>query len=174
MEGAVGIGIHQGSNASTERESENTENQNEASTSNEDKSQNERLVDNLKLMIGTPVPPFSIECRITRIPDHLRQVKEQAYTLTTISIGPIHRCNKKFQIMERCKVRYFKSFISRTKINLEKLVSTISEMEERIRSCYAETILPFMHSDEFVKMILVDAVFILELFYRYSNHSWEM
>ena len=144
MEGAVGIGIHQGSNASTARESENTENQNEASTSNEDKSQNERLVDDLKLMIGTPVPPFSIECRITRIPDRLRQVKEQAYTPTTISIGPIHRCNKKFQIMETCKVGYFKSFISRTKINLEKLVSTISEMEARIRSCYAETTLPFM------------------------------
>ena len=34
--------------------------------------------------------------------------------------------------METCKVWYFKSFISQTKINLENLVSTISEMEERI------------------------------------------
>ncbi|XP_030950183.1 UPF0481 protein At3g47200-like [Quercus lobata] len=174
MEGAVGIGIHQGSNASTERESENTENQKEANTSNENKIQNERLVDDLKLMIDAPVPPLSIECCIRRIPDDLRQVKEQAYTPTTISIGPIHRCKNKFQIMETCKVRYFKSFISQTKINLENLVSTISDMEERIRSCYVEATLPFMHSDEFVKMILVDAVFILELFYRYSNNSWEM
>ena len=76
--------------------------------------------------------------------------------------------------METCKVRYFNSFISQTKINLENLVSTISEMEERIRSCYAETTLPLMHSDDFMKMILMDAVFILELFYRYSNHYWEM
>ena len=177
MEGAVAIGIHQGSNVSTERESENTENQKEANTSNENKIQNERLVDDLKLIIDTPVPPLSIECHIKRIPDHLRQVKEQAFTPTTISIGPIHRCKKKkkkFQIMETCKVRYFNSFISQTKINLENLVSTISEMEERIRSCYAETTLPLMHSDDFMKMILMDAVFILELFYRYSNHYWEM
>ena len=46
-------------------------------------------------------------------------------------------------------------------------------MEERIQSCYAETTLPFMHSDDFVKMILADAIFILELFYRYSNKYWE-
>ena len=132
MEGAVTIGIHQGSNASTERENENTENQKEANTSNENKIQNERLVDDFKLMIDAPVPPLSIESHIKRIPDHLRQVKEQAYTPTTISIGPIHHCKNKFQIMETCKVRYFKSFISQTKINLENLVSTISEMEERI------------------------------------------
>ena len=100
-------------------------------------------------------------------------MKEKAYTPTTISIGPIHRCKNKFQIMETCKVRYFKSFISRTKINLEELVSTISNMDERIRSCYVEATLPFMHSDEFVKMILVDAVFILELFYRDSKNVWE-
>ena len=125
MEGAVGIGNHQGSNASTETESENTENQKEANTSNEKKIQNERLVDDLKLMIKEPVPPLSIEGHIRRIPDNLRQVKEKAYTPTTISIGPIHHCKNKFQIMETCKVRYFKSFISRTKINSENLVSTI-------------------------------------------------
>ena len=61
MEGAVTIGIHQGSNASTERENENTENQKEANTSNENKIQNERLVDDFKLMIDAPVPPLSTE-----------------------------------------------------------------------------------------------------------------
>ena len=123
-------------------------------------------------MIETPVPPLSTECLIKSIPDHLSRVKEQAYTPTIISIGPIHHFDPKLQIMETCKVWYFKSFISQTKINLENLVSTISEMEERIWSCYAETTLPLMHSDDFVKMILMDAVFILELFYRYSNHYW--
>ncbi|XP_050273044.1 UPF0481 protein At3g47200-like [Quercus robur] len=172
MEGAVGIGNHQGSNASTEIGSENTENQKEANTSNEKKIQNERLVDDLKLMIKEPVPPLSIEGHIRRIPDHLRQVKEKAYTPTTISIGPIHHCKNKFQIMETCKVRYFKSFISRTRINSENLVSTISDMEERIRSFYVVATLPSRH--EFVKMILVDAVFILELFYRDSKEDKDM
>ena len=174
MEDAVGIEIQQESNASTEKENENTENQKKANTSNENKSQNERtLVDVLKVVIETPVPPLSTECLIKSIPDHLSRVKEQAYTPTIISIGPIHHFDPKLQIMEMCKVRYFKRFISRNEINLENLVSTIREMEERIQSCYAETTFPFKHKDDFVKMVLVDAIFILELFHRYGNKYWE-
>ena len=45
-------------------------------------------------------------------------------------------------------------------------------MEERIRSFYVEATLPSRH--EFVKMILVDAVFILELFYRDSKEDKDM
>ena len=174
MADAVGIEIQQESNASTEKENENTENQKKASTSNEIKSQNERkLVDVLKLVIETPVPPLSTECRIKKIPDHLRRVNEKAYAPMLISIGPIHHSDQKLQIMERCKVRYFKRFMSRTEINLEELVSTIRKMKERIQSCYAETTLPFEHSDDFEKMILVDAIFILELFHRFRTKSWE-
>ena len=43
-------------------------------------------------------------------------------------------------------------------------------MEESIRGCYEETI--NLNSDRFVKMILVDASFILELFFRFSSVSW--
>ena len=43
-------------------------------------------------------------------------------------------------------------------------------MEESIRGCYAETI--DLTSDRFVKMILMDAGFILELFFRFSSRSW--
>uniref|UniRef100_A0A7N2R497 Uncharacterized protein n=1 Tax=Quercus lobata TaxID=97700 RepID=A0A7N2R497_QUELO len=39
-------------------------------------------------------------------------------------------------------------------------------MEESIRGCYAETI--DLASDRFVKMILVDACFIIELFFQFS------
>jgi hypothetical protein len=66
--------------------------------------------------------------------------------------------------MKEHKERYFKSFIQRSRINLEDVVSTIRELEENIRGCYVETI--ELKSDEFVKMILVDACFILELFIR--------
>nr|POF05110.1 upf0481 protein [Quercus suber] len=43
-------------------------------------------------------------------------------------------------------------------------------MEESIRGCYAET--TELTSDRFVKMILMDASFILELFFRFSSRSW--
>ena len=69
--------------------------------------------------------------------------------------------------MEEHKERYFKSFVERSdQINLEDLVRVIREMEESIRGCYEETI--NLNSDRFVKMILVDASFILELFFRDS------
>ena len=43
-------------------------------------------------------------------------------------------------------------------------------MEESIRGCYELTI--DLTSDRFVKMILVDACFILELFFRCNSGSW--
>ena len=173
MEEAVCIEIQQELNASIEIETENTESQNEANTSNENKSQYERMVSALEIMIEKPEPSFSFECRIKRIPDHLRKVNEKAYTPMIISIGPFHHFDKKLQLMEKFKVRYLKSFIARANINLENLVSTIREMEERIQSCYAETTFPFKHKDDFVKMVLVDAIFILELIFRTVNGCWE-
>ena len=46
-------------------------------------------------------------------------------------------------------------------------------MEERIHCCYAGTSSHSMSSDDFVKMILLDAIFILELFHRYSTGDWD-
>ena len=73
--------------------------------------------------------------------------------------------------MEEHKERYFRSFVKRSEINLENSVGTIREMEESIRGCYGETIYN-LDSDRFVKMILVDASFILELFFRCRSGRW--
>ena len=45
-------------------------------------------------------------------------------------------------------------------------------MEEGINRCYAETSLG-MDMDDFLKVILVDAIFILELIFRDVNGCWE-
>ena len=95
---------------------------------------------------------------------------EQAYTPKVILIDPIHH---KLETMENHKVRYFKIFITRTETNLENLVITISEMEEHIQCCYAETILLSMYSDDFVKLILAHVMFITGLFFRSNNKYWE-
>ena len=52
--------------------------------------------------------------------------------------------------------------MKRTERNLEDLVSTIRKMEDSIRCCYVETVQ--LKSDDFVEMIMFDAIFILELF----------
>ena len=89
-----------------------------------------------------------------------------------ISIGPFHISKKNLQIMEKFKVRYLKSFTARANIKLENLVSAVREMEDRIYCCYAETSLG-MKRDDFLKVILVDAIFILELFFRWVNREWD-
>ncbi|KAK7814390.1 upf0481 protein [Quercus suber] len=47
---------------------------------------------------------------------------------------------------------------------------TIKECEESVRCCYAETIQ--LSSDHFVKIIIVDVIFILELFWRDYFSDW--
>ncbi|KAL4655092.1 hypothetical protein ACB092_01G425900 [Castanea dentata] len=109
------------------------------------------------------------------VPYHIRSVNPQAYTPNVISIGPFHHFDEKLQTMEKYKVAYLRGFIARVGIDLEKFVSIIKkEMEEMIRCCYAETSSRSMSSDDFVKMISLDAIFILELFHRYSTDSWDI
>ncbi|KAF5469008.1 hypothetical protein F2P56_013113 [Juglans regia] len=104
---------------------------------------------------------------IYKVPDPLRYSNEEAYTPQVISIGPFHRENKKLQAMEKFKLRYLKSFMKEraTAINLEDLVSTIKAAEESVRECYSETFQSIC-SDDFVEMILLDSIFIIEFFLR--------
>ncbi|KAF5469017.1 hypothetical protein F2P56_013121 [Juglans regia] len=109
-------------------------------------------------------------CCIYKVSDPIRQSNEQAYTPQVISIGPFHRNNPKLQSMEEFKLRYLKSFRDRAKINLEDLVSTIKGAEKSARECYSERIT--LDSGDFVKMILVDACFIIEFFWKNWSKIW--
>ena len=73
--------------------------------------------------------------------------------------------------MEKHKARYFESFAQRAKINLKNLESSIREMEDSIQRCYIETV--HLKSDDFLKLIKLDASFILELFFRFYEERWE-
>ena len=103
------------------------------------------------------------------VPVHLRKLDEQAFTPLLISTGPIHHSNAKLQTMKNCKLRFCECFIQRANINLQNLVHSIRVREKEICSYYAETILASISSDDFVTMILVDGMFILEYFLRESN-----
>ncbi|KAM4126176.1 hypothetical protein ACB094_01G368200 [Castanea mollissima] len=106
--------------------------------------------------------PLSTGCRIYNVPYHLRKLNEEAYTPHVISIGPIHHDKTRFQTMEKHKARYFESF------NLE---NCMREMEDSIQRCYLETV--HLKSDDFLKLIKLDASFILELFFRFYEERWE-
>ncbi|KAF5469030.1 hypothetical protein F2P56_013131 [Juglans regia] len=119
-------------------------------------------------------------CCIYKVSDHIRKSNEmEAYTPQVISIGPnFHRNNLKLQKMEDFKLIYLKSFTDRAETKLEDIVSTIKDAEESVRECFSEAI-P-LGSDDFVKMILVDASFIIEYFWKnktkgnWTEYDWEI
>ena len=145
-----------------------------ASSSIETQHQCTHVVNEIQEMLKHLESPISIESCIYRVPDYLRKLKEEHYTPQVISIGPFHHdANDKLHTMEQRKLRYLKYFIERVEnfdVSLEDLVRIIKENEESIRCCYAETIQ--LDSDHFVKIITMDAIFILELFWRDFFNDW--
>ncbi|KAL4600023.1 hypothetical protein ACB092_11G168100 [Castanea dentata] len=124
------------------------------------------------------------ECCIYKVPKKLRQVNKEAYTPKLISIGPFHHGGKDLRgekelrdednenvprDMEMLKVRYFKDFCYRTGKYQKEIARIIEENEVKIRHCYAE--ISKLNSEDFVKMVLVDSTFIIELFLRSSQEN---
>ncbi|KAA8525435.1 hypothetical protein F0562_007298 [Nyssa sinensis] len=113
--------------------------------------------------------PLSSDCCIYRVPKKLHKINEAAYAPLRVSIGPFHHGKEGLEAMEEHKWRYLHNFLQHTQKGLAEFVKFIKEKEEKVRQCYAETI--DFGSDEFVKIILVDAAFIIEVLlkYRFSN-----
>ncbi|XP_041020536.1 UPF0481 protein At3g47200-like [Juglans microcarpa x Juglans regia] len=134
----------------------------------------DQLVNSIKEMAASLEPPLSSnKCCIYRIPTCLRKLNEEAYTPEVISIGPFHHGSKRLEPMEKLKLKYFQRFMRRIDdFNVEILVNAIKLNEESVRSCYAETIK--FSSDDFVKLILVDGIFIIELFHEiwFKGSNW--
>ncbi|KAM5550050.1 UPF0481 protein [Rosa sericea] len=111
-------------------------------------------------------PPSPLRC-IYRVPYRLRRVREEAYTPRVISIGPFHHGNEALKAMEDHKTWYLKCFMARTGSKLNDYARKIKAQEKKLRSWYGETIV--RESDEFVTIILVDAIFVIEFLRRYAD-----
>ncbi|KAI9115335.1 hypothetical protein K1719_013654 [Acacia pycnantha] len=105
---------------------------------------------------------LSSECCIYRVPSTLRHLKEEAYTPQVVSIGPFHHGNKRLENMERHKQILFKRFTLRAQSSLDELVHVVKHLEPKVRASYSETI--NLTQQQLVKLILMDAGFIIELF----------
>ncbi|XP_030963874.1 putative UPF0481 protein At3g02645 [Quercus lobata] len=126
-------------------------------------------------------PAWWPECCIYRAPKKLREVNKEAYTPKLISIGPFHYGGKEprdkdgereQREMEKLKVGYLKKFCNRTRKSQKEIARIIEENEEKIRRCYSESF-DICHED-FVKMVLLDSTFIIELFLRsYMEEEYE-
>ena len=111
---------------------------------------------------------------IYKVPEILRKSNPEAYTRQLISIGLIHRDDEKLKAMEDQIRRYFRFFWDRLVIKhichhkLSKFRDFLEEKEDDIRGCYSQKY-PQLSRSEFVDMIFLDAVFIMELFLRKSK-----
>ncbi|MED6148864.1 hypothetical protein PIB30_057084 [Stylosanthes scabra] len=118
----------------------------------------------LQALLDKDPPIETKRCSIYKVPDQIRQLNVEAYIPNEVSIGPLHHGDPRRQKMEDHKIFYYKHFIQRSSASLPELVSCVRKLEPQIRACYSEKI--NLTAEEFVKLILVDSAFIIELFYR--------
>jgi len=121
-----------------------------------------------ELVIDIPLidePAQWPECCIYKVPNKLRKVNEAAFTPKLVSIGPFHHDLKELSGMQKQKHIYFKEFYLRTGKSQKELGSIIEKEEEKIRHYYSETFTK-LNRKMFVEIILLDAIFIIELFLR--------
>ncbi|PRQ36370.1 hypothetical protein RchiOBHm_Chr4g0390741 [Rosa chinensis] len=136
---------------------------------------------------------------IFRVPNVLLRQNPEAYTPDVVSIGPLHHYREKrgqedgkggkedkegkggedFQLMKRVKTRYLNEILTGMKITLEELTTEViklsdqkneGEFEQRARDFYAEP-LDHISSEEFIKMMIVDSCFLIQLFRKCNDQK---
>ncbi|KAI3925969.1 hypothetical protein MKW98_028105 [Papaver atlanticum] len=135
-------------------------------------------------------------CSIHRVPEKFHKMTEPSqYKPQVISIGPFHRKDQSLKAMEDLKLFYAHHLLTRTAeknikeevvattsrpINLDspgtlvkkpgwvtildECIQSIKKKEPEIRDCYSEAI--DLSSGEFVDMMVIDGLFIIEDFIR--------
>ncbi|XP_054780029.1 UPF0481 protein At3g47200-like [Prosopis cineraria] len=111
---------------------------------------------------------------IYRVPCNLRKLNKDAYTPQLVSIGPLHYGRKKLRPMQTHKLHYLNLFIEerlKGKIEaMDKFKDFLKEKERKIRQCYAKKL---FCGKKLVDLVLLDSVFIMELFLRIQRRRKE-
>ncbi|XP_022131631.1 UPF0481 protein At3g47200-like [Momordica charantia] len=102
---------------------------------------------------------ISEECSIYRISKLLHNINDKAYTPQAISIGPFHHGRQELMAMERLKLTFLDCYLSQVGMEFDAAFEIARGWEARARQCYAEPI--NMNSADFVKLLLVDAAFLV-------------
>ncbi|GMG99639.1 hypothetical protein Nepgr_001479 [Nepenthes gracilis] len=117
------------------------------------------------------LPSLSTGYSIYQVPENLRSMNEAAYRPLVVSIGPFYCKDERLRPMEEYKLRYLSTFMNHL-LNIERLkdyIEIIRGKEEEIRQHYLQKF--ELYSDEFTKMVMLDSVFIIELFRRLNDST---
>ena len=108
--------------------------------------------------------PLSGKCSIYRVPE-TRGIYIQVITLKNDLNWPVSSWKGTAKSHGRAQKRIPNILSSTTKVRMASFFAFIKEREPKLRNSYAETI-P-LNCNELAKMVLVDAVLLIELFLRY-------
>lgn len=120
---------------------------------------------------------LSTKCCIFETPKVLSRHNEKAYFPIAFSIGPLHHGKPHLIGTEQIKLKYMQDLLNqlnwgdpnRSTTILKTLVEDIATLEDVARQCYA---VPVRFSrDEFIKILLVDGCFLIELFRKRASES---
>ncbi|XP_038715035.1 UPF0481 protein At3g47200-like [Tripterygium wilfordii] len=114
----------------------------------------------------------SQQCSIFKIPGILKRHNPEAYVPNAFSIGPWHHDQKNLKPAEEIKLNYLQRLISRSRSpekRLKEFIEAIAKVEKDVRAHYAEPI--DMSIEDFVKLLVIDGCFIIELFRKHSDEK---
>jgi hypothetical protein len=104
---------------------------------------------------------------IFKTPITLFRQNEKAYIPDAFSIGPFHHGCPNLKATETIKAKYLQGLISRSGVLLKDIINSINALEREARECYAGLI--DYSREEFVKILVIDGCFIIELFCRNAS-----
>ncbi|XP_062094271.1 UPF0481 protein At3g47200-like [Humulus lupulus] len=133
------------------------------------------LATELEKMISDNVPilPKRSPSCIFRVPNILSRHNPKAYEPSGFSIGPFHYNKPNLKATQKIKMRYLRELIisrfpnTNPKTKLRDLMEAISKVQKEAHECYEGSINVSM--DEFVKILVLDGCFLIELFRKSSN-----
>ncbi|XP_019186612.1 PREDICTED: UPF0481 protein At3g47200-like [Ipomoea nil] len=117
------------------------------------------------------VKQLSLEACIFKVHEKLRKTNPEAYTPSTISIGPYHHGKSELRKMERSKELYTQSFLERRAgLRVEDCWKKLKDLQGRAERYYGDLDdIKFVDNDDFLKMLLLDGCFIVEFVIRQSR-----
>ncbi|CAL5392016.1 unnamed protein product [Camellia sinensis] len=110
------------------------------------------------------------ECYIYKVHDRLRWQNEKSYEPEIMAIGPYHHGKENLQWMEEHKLQYLRLLLKRrNETSVDRYIVAMRDLQERALRCYANSV--WLNKDEFVKMMLLDSCFLVELFRKFTITS---
>ena len=130
----------------------------------------EGLASSIEKDMASNDPFMSPNCCIFKTPTILYRLNDKAYVPDAFSIGPFHHSHPNLADTEKIKKKYLHGLISRSpspETKLRDLINSVNEVQTEARECYSK---PIGYSpDEFVKILVIDSCFIIELFRKEAN-----